>query len=162
MNEVPSIKVETPKVNHYVVARGRKLGIFMTWNLAEKQVKNFRNAHFRKFASEYDAMNWFTNQTGERVAALYSGSDTVPDKFVTLEEVTEAELDTQGSYEQMMPDQSRKRSLRKSQIAPQLESLLSRLEEIRKRRIDEIIKDTDMIKEDIRRLGDTILSALDD
>lgn len=52
-NHLASIDVASP--SWYAVARGRKTGVYQTWNEAKRQIENFRNARFKKFATKNEA-----------------------------------------------------------------------------------------------------------
>ncbi|MFH4978052.1 hypothetical protein AB6A40_004761 [Gnathostoma spinigerum] len=42
----------------YAVARGRSVGVFKTWKECESQVKGFKNARYKKFQSEAEALEF--------------------------------------------------------------------------------------------------------
>ncbi|MBN1558715.1 ribonuclease HI [candidate division KSB1 bacterium] len=46
------------KKNYYAVARGRKPGLYKTWEETEKQVKDYEGARFKGFHDLGDALDW--------------------------------------------------------------------------------------------------------
>lgn len=50
---------------YYVVHKGRKPGIYLTWNECNKNVNNYEGAIFKKFIKEEDAKNFLINGFGE-------------------------------------------------------------------------------------------------
>ncbi|OZC11927.1 ribonuclease HI [Onchocerca flexuosa] len=46
------------KTGYYAVVRGRSTGVYKTWSECERQVKGYRNARYKKFATESDALNF--------------------------------------------------------------------------------------------------------
>ncbi|EGS20327.1 uncharacterized protein CTHT_0021530 [Thermochaetoides thermophila DSM 1495] len=51
-----------PKV--YAVRRGKRTGIFNTWDEAKAQVEGFSNAEFKSFRSEAEAQAWLEEKNG--------------------------------------------------------------------------------------------------
>ena len=45
---------------YYAVAKGRKTGIFTTWNECEKQVKGFPGAIYKSFSAEAEAKRFLS------------------------------------------------------------------------------------------------------
>ncbi|CAL7947035.1 unnamed protein product [Xylocopa violacea] len=52
-------------VTYYAVAKGRKPGIYMTWNECKLQVNQFSGPVFKKFNSQHEAENFIKQHTGE-------------------------------------------------------------------------------------------------
>lgn len=42
----------------YAVAVGREIGVFMTWNECEKQVKGYSGAKYKSFTTQKEAEEW--------------------------------------------------------------------------------------------------------
>lgn len=49
------------KYRVYAVLRGRKTGLFYTWQECQQQIKGFSNAVFKGFLTEEEARAWLTN-----------------------------------------------------------------------------------------------------
>jgi viroplasmin and RNaseH domain-containing protein len=52
-------------MKYYAVARGRKVGVYETWNECKEQVHKFAGARFKSFASKEDAENWIAEINGD-------------------------------------------------------------------------------------------------
>lgn len=48
------------ETKHYAVARGRKVGIFKTWNECKQQVHRFPRCLFKSFKNQNEAREWLT------------------------------------------------------------------------------------------------------
>ncbi|KLO13418.1 ribonuclease H-like protein [Schizopora paradoxa] len=67
------------KMFFYAVAKGRKPGVYDTWEQCEEQVKGFQNAKFRKFASQNEAVAYtgLTGKQAETIRAAAGNTSTV-------------------------------------------------------------------------------------
>lgn len=54
-------------MNYYAVTKGRECGTFFTWSECETQVKGYKGARFKKFASQKEADDYLRNHTIEEV-----------------------------------------------------------------------------------------------
>lgn len=53
---------------YYAVAKGRKPGIYMTWNECKLQVNQFPGPVFKKFSTQQEAENFIKQKTGQGTA----------------------------------------------------------------------------------------------
>lgn len=51
--------------NFYVVWKGKKPGIYSSWNEAQKQVQGFPDAQYKKFSSRQEAVAAFSSEAGK-------------------------------------------------------------------------------------------------
>ena len=58
-------KMGKNKWSFYAVARGRKVGLFTTWNDCKRQIDGFKGARFKGFNSKDDAERWELSKTSK-------------------------------------------------------------------------------------------------
>jgi ribonuclease HI len=64
-----------PKPKYYVVWKGRKTGVFPTWEECNKQVQGFAGAHYKSFASRLAAEQAFQGKYGDHIGKPASGRE---------------------------------------------------------------------------------------
>ncbi len=67
---------------YYAVARGKKIGIYNTWDECKKQVDGYKNPKYKLFNNEQDAQGFIN---------CNSGTTQILDKFIKIEDPKEDE-----------------------------------------------------------------------
>jgi ribonuclease HI len=78
-------------MKYYAVAKGKKTGIFETWNECDKQITGFSGAIFKSFKSRKDAEEYIKSSTQLDEISLSENTET-PQNKRKVEEVYEKEV----------------------------------------------------------------------
>ena len=62
--------------SHYAVAKGKKVGIFPTWNECQEHTKGFKGAIYKKFSSQTEAEQFITEKTGKPFPGANPGANS--------------------------------------------------------------------------------------
>lgn len=71
-------------MNYYAVAKGRECGTFFTWSECETQVKGYKGARFKKFASQKEADDYVSGHSQEDKIVIKEGEGEVEGDDNTL------------------------------------------------------------------------------
>lgn len=77
------------KKKFYAVAAGRKTGIFTDWSITEQQVKGFRGAKYKSFATLLEAESWLKNPVQKKATRSKSkktviAAQELPDDCIVI------------------------------------------------------------------------------
>jgi len=85
------------KTKYYAVFQGHKPGLYTTWDDASQQVKGFKGAQYKSFASQELAIDWLREK-------VLQAEDPVADELINLIKSQEARYSSQGSSSTAPPD----------------------------------------------------------
>jgi len=66
-------------MSYYAVAKGKSIGIFSTWNDCQEQVKGFKGAVYKKFATQKEAEDFITEKTGKTLSSSQTSTAVKPE-----------------------------------------------------------------------------------